>query len=81
MCKRYNERPSVLLRVDEPYAAYCIDEACSYALCKIEESGRIPAQFEKSIAGTGYNTAMKYKNMKGVDFIDHRRYSGGLSDA
>ena len=78
MCKRYGERPSVILRVDEPYAAYCIDEACCYALCKIEETGRLPVELEKSVAGGASDPVTKYRNMKGVDFIDHRRNHRGI---
>ena len=67
------------MRVDEPYAAYCIDEACCYALCKIEENGRLPAELERSVAGNSSDPVSKYKNMKGVDFIDHRRNRRGVS--
>ena len=79
MCKRYSERPSVLLGVADPFAAYCVDEACCYALCKIEESGRLPAELEKQTSGSGCDPVSKYKNMRGVDVIDLRRDRRGVS--
>lgn len=79
MCKRYSERPSVLLCVDDPYTAYCIDEACCYALCAIEEKGSLPAELERFVSGGAADPLTKYKNMKGVDFIDNRRNRGGIS--
>lgn len=36
MSQRYNERPSVILGVDEEYAAYCLDEACALIMGRLD---------------------------------------------
>ena len=36
VAKRYQERPSALLEIDDPYTAYCFDEACLYIQRKRE---------------------------------------------
>lgn len=38
-------RPSELMGIIDPYTAYCLDEACSYILAKLE-NGEEP-RFEK----------------------------------
>ena len=80
MCKRYCRPPSELLHIDEPFAAYCIDEAVSWALCRIEQDGRLPRAFDDMLAADN-GAAELYKDMKGVRFNDYRRNSRGLSDA
>ena len=37
MVKTYEERPSKLLGIDDVYTSYCLDEACAYALKRIEK--------------------------------------------
>lgn len=32
MAKEYNKRPSEVIFIDDPYTAYCFDEACSFIL-------------------------------------------------
>lgn len=33
---RWKTRPSALMALDDPYAAYCADEACAYIAAQIE---------------------------------------------
>ncbi len=77
MSKRYSERPSVILGVEDTYTAYCLDEACMYALCKLEEIGRLPDSLLPKSSATAVS---QMKSMKGVTFIDYRRNGGCLSD-
>ena len=37
MAKMYQVRPSELLNADDPYTAYCIDEACHFIRRKLED--------------------------------------------
>lgn len=41
-CKRWATRPSALMRVRDPYTAYCLDEAAGYLLGLVE-SGKEPS--------------------------------------
>lgn len=70
--KRYNVRPSVIVGVENSYDAYCLDEACTYAMCLVEE-GRMP--------GGNEQTVKQLIGMKGVEFIDRSRNNKGLSHA
>lgn len=82
MSKRYSARPSELLRVGDDYAAYCLDEACMYILCRIEQDGRLPRALERlTEPESNADTVEKLKKMKGVLHIDHRRHGSRLSDA
>lgn len=80
MCKRFSRPPSELLHVDEPFAAYCIDEAVSYAMCRIDEDGRLPHAFDRTLALSGGELASHYHNMKGVRIDDLRRNDSRVSD-
>ena len=82
MIKRYSQRPSVLLGVEEPYAAYCIDEACMYILCRIENEGRLPRSLERLSEPLGNaETVSGMINSKGVEHHDYRRNGIGVSQA
>ena len=81
MCKRWSRPPSELLHVDEPFSAYCIDEAVSYALCRIDEDGRLPHTFDGALALSGAELAAQYHAMKGVHINDLRRNDRRVSDA
>ena len=82
MSKRYSARPSELLAVDDGYAAYCLDEACMYILCRIAEDGRLPRSLERlTEPRSNAETVERFKKMKGVLHIDHRRNGGRLPDA
>ena len=37
LANTYRCRPSTLLDIDDPYTAYCFDEACAYIVNKIEK--------------------------------------------
>lgn len=37
MAKTHRCRPSSLLDIDDPYTAYCLDEACSYIVRQIQD--------------------------------------------
>jgi hypothetical protein len=41
-CKRWGTRPSLLLRIRDPYTAYCLDDAASYLLGLVE-GGKEPS--------------------------------------
>ena len=70
--KRYCVRPSVVAGVENSYDAYCLDEACTYAMLLIEE-GRTP--------GGNEQTVKQLIGMKGVEFIDRSRNYKSLSHA
>lgn len=40
MAQRYRNRPSELLHIDDPYIAYCVDEAGAYMLAQLDEGKR-----------------------------------------
>lgn len=47
MCRLYKVRPSELLGIsDDPYTAYCFDEACAYMLSQIDnkKTPRFPGE-------------------------------------
>lgn len=37
MVQRYNRLPSELLGIDDPYTAYCFNEACTYILRELDD--------------------------------------------
>lgn len=37
MSSRFNCRPSELMSIEDPYTAYCLDEAVAYIASKIEQ--------------------------------------------
>lgn len=43
--KRWRTRPSELMDIDDPYVAYCLDEACAYIAEQMDRK-RLP-KFEK----------------------------------
>ena len=74
MCKRYNKSPSEIIGGLGGYEAWCIDEACLYILCKIEQDGTLPAPLEKTVMPQdNLGTIKSISGMKGVNFIDKRR--------
>ena len=82
MIKRYAQRPSRLLNVEDPYAAWCLDEACMYILCRIESEGRLPRTLQKLSEPAGnYAAVQDLIKTKGVEHHDYRRHSLGISDA
>lgn len=82
MVKRYGRQPSRLVGVDDPYAAYCLDEACMYILCRIEADGRLPRSLERLSEPHGNADAVHgLINTKGVEHHDYRRNSVGISEA
>ena len=40
MARKYRCRPSDILKLEDDYAAYCLDEACVYILGCLEEGKR-----------------------------------------
>lgn len=81
MIKRYNERPSRLVGVTDPYPAYCLDEACMYILCRIEADGRLPRALERLAEPRGNTAAVaEMINTKGVVHHDYRRNGIGISE-
>jgi len=74
-------RPSEILGLDDPYAAYCLDEAVLYILCRIEEDG-LPRSLERMTEpDSNRQMVEKLKDTGGVKHIDLRRNNSGLSDA
>ena len=49
MSQRYSERPSVLLRIEDEYDAYCLDEACALIMKHLDEKEE--PMFTKKEAG------------------------------
>jgi hypothetical protein len=41
-CRRWATRPSLLIRIRDPYTAYCLDDAASYLLGAVE-AGKEPS--------------------------------------
>jgi hypothetical protein len=41
-CRRWSTRPSMLMRIKDPYTAYCLDDAASYLLSLVE-GGKQPS--------------------------------------
>lgn len=37
MSQRYRKAPSEILAIDDPYTAYCLDEACAIIANKIDQ--------------------------------------------
>lgn len=37
MAKTYKERPSKILGLKDEYTSYCLDEACAYAMARMEK--------------------------------------------
>ena len=82
MSKRYGVRPSLMLDVDDAYAAYCLDEACLYIQSRIEIEGRMPRALEKlAEPQSNAETVQKLINSRGVDHNDYRRINIRASDS
>lgn len=65
----------------DSYAAYCLDEACMYILCRIEQDGALPVALEREIIPkNNMETINELMKQKGVCHYDYRRNSGGISD-
>ena len=70
------------MHIDDPYAAFCLDEACMYVMCRIEEDGKLPRAIEKlTEPQSNAQTVEIMKSTKGVLHIDYRRNGRRLSDA
>jgi len=81
MSRRYGERPSRLLEVDDAYTAYCLDEACLYIQCRIENEGRLPRALEKfTEPQSNAETVQNLINKGGVGHNDYRRNDSRKSD-
>lgn len=81
MSKRYQKRPSEVLGIDEGYAAWCLDEACLYILCRIDQDGQLPPSLETSTLPRSNREAIgALRGVKGVDFIDKRGNNRGIPD-
>lgn len=82
MSKRYRQRPSRILAVDDAYAAWCLDEACMYILCRIEADGRLPRSLERlSQPRSNADAVLGLINTKGVEHHDYRRNDIGISES
>ncbi len=79
MSVEFNTRPSEIIGAEDSYTAYCFDEACMYIRGKISEGCSLPPE----ISGIEGNKSFieKFGSMKGVEFNDKRRNSGGISYA
>lgn len=81
MSKRFSARPSDIICVADSYAAYCLDEACMYILCRIEQDGVLPAALEQEILPRNNSDMINdLMNQKGVRHYDYRRNGSGISD-
>lgn len=80
MCKRFHVRPSSLLDIDDPYAAYCLDEAVLYIMCRIEQEGRLPRTLERMTEPvSNRQTVEQLINKGGVKHVDLRRNDSRIS--
>lgn len=79
MSVEFNVRPSEIMGAQDSYTAYCFDEACMYIRGKIAEGCPLPPE----ISGVECNRNFidKFGSMRGVEFNDKRRNSGGVSHA
>lgn len=61
MAKQYQCLPSEVMHIEDPYTAYCFDEACSYILLKLSngEKPTYKVQDEQAEMETKH-----YKNFK-----------------
>lgn len=41
MMQRFNVRPSEIMAIDDPYTAYCLDEACLYIVNQLDKGEEI----------------------------------------
>lgn len=55
MSQRYNERPSVLLGIDDEYSAYCFDEACALIMTHLDNKEE-PTFAQKNKPGHKYTS-------------------------
>nr|DAO59098.1 MAG TPA: hypothetical protein [Caudoviricetes sp.] len=46
MAQDWDQRPSKILNIEEEYAAYCFDQACSYILGELKD-GKTPTFYTK----------------------------------
>lgn len=82
MSRRYGLPPSRIAGVEDPYAAWCLNEACMYILCRIDTDGRLPRSLERLSEPQGNAGAVSgLINTKGVVHHDYRRNGIGLSEA
>lgn len=73
MSRQYGLRPSSLLDIDDAYAAYCLDEACLYIQCRIENEGRLPRAIEKlTEPQSNAETVQNLINKGGIGHSDYR---------
>lgn len=73
-------RPSSLLDIDDPYAAYCLDEAVLYIMCRIEQEGRLPRTLERMTEPvSNRQTVEQLINKGGVKHVDLRRNDSRIS--
>ena len=81
LSKRYSARPSSLLDISDPYEAYCLDEACLFVQCRIEQDGRLPRKLEKMTEPlSNADTVRQLTRYGGVTPIDLRRNDSLISD-
>lgn len=41
MSKRFNQRPSSIIEVEDDYTAFCFDEACTFIMTQLENGKEI----------------------------------------
>lgn len=66
MAKLYSCRPSNLIGLDDPYEAFCFDEACAYIHMEITENKRTPVFASSSTSDSNHYTRASefYKKIK-----------------
>ena len=47
IANRYNKLPSEILKIEEEYTAFCLDEACAYIHAQLEKEDAKPRWIDK----------------------------------
>lgn len=58
MVKIYNDKPSNLLKIDDPYTAFCLDEAIAEFIINIENKKKPRFRVEKGRNSTNSNPGL-----------------------
>lgn len=82
MSKRFGTTPGDLLGLRDDYERWCVDEACMYLLCRIEQDGRLPKALSREGCGAdNARTVSLLSARRGVRSVDLRTRSAESRDA
>ena len=66
----YNVRPSTILNIEDPYEAYCFDEACMYIVSNIKD-GKTPIYANKTNGTTTQQNTVNEMIRLGGELIEY----------